>query len=380
MLMGNSIASFFASNHDFASGTKSNYVVALRNFENEAQKPFEDAYLNPEVVSRVLERLLQKFAASTYNKTLMIYKRYAKWLSDPDDLECPKLWRKQKSLKIDWERKLKDKWLSEDEVWRILNEADNPRDPAMVGVAVEGALSAEELLGLRVGDCEATEYGFDITVTRGKTDITNCVPVVLFAPALANYLNHHPEKHVRDSPLWIGHRGRSSFKALGYIGANRAIRRLAERAGIQRRITLHFLRHTKITWTYRRRDIRISDSMACKMFRWKPGSAMPKRYAHVTGADGKDTLLALAGIKEVKRTIEKPSMLTPKQCLRCGESNLFDADYCRKCGMILKVEEAEKMMQKERVMENIFKDLSDPDVHEWIVQQIRKAKEAKSSL
>lgn len=370
---------FFSYRHDLHPHTKTVYSNAVKQFEQLVPTPFETVYLDEAIVTWVLDYLSVGIEPSTYNKNVRCYKRLAKWLYDPDDLECPKVWRKVKFNKIDWEKKLRDKWLSEDEVYRMIDVADNPQDKAVVGVGIEGALCANELLGLRVGDCEAKGYGFDVTVSRDKTDLTNCFPVVLFAPLLANHLNHHPQKNVRDAPMWICRRGKNAGKALEYIGVNRLVGRLAKRAGIHRTVTAHFLRHTKVTWTYQQKRVRISDELACKMFRWKPGSAMPKRYAHLTGADGKEAMLALAGVEEVVTKIEKPSLLRPKKCFKCGEANTFDAKFCKACSTVLDREEAEKVVEKQRVIDDLFETLSDPEVRGWILEQIRKAKEEKHS-
>ena len=130
-----------------------------------------------------------------------MYKRYAKWLYDPDDELAPKFWRKIKPKKIDWEKKLKDKWLTKKQFYKLLDVVDYARDKALFSVAVEGALRSGELLGLRIKDVQQTSYGYDITVS-GKTG-TSTFLVVLFAPLLTQWLNLHPLKHDNDAPLWV---------------------------------------------------------------------------------------------------------------------------------------------------------------------------------
>jgi integrase/recombinase XerD len=352
------IDDFLAHQHHLKPRSRLKYRDAIRAWQVAAGESFEDVYMNEEKVHVVLGLMEKKYAASVWNNYVNNYKRLAKWLSDPDDEVCPRLWRKIKLQKIDWVKKLKHKWLTEEEVWRILQAADHPRDKALIGVAIEGALRAGELLGLKIGDCEATSYGFKCVVS-GKTG-TSPFAVVLFAPALAGWLNHHPFKSDPNSPLWIRRKAGKAggiHEGIQYHNANRTFKKLAERAGIKRRVSLHILRHTKMTWTARQHDVGITDQMANKMFRLAKKSPMWSRYTHLDGADSEEAFLALAGVKKVEREIRGASKLKSRVCLRCGHINLFDADYCSKCSMALNVEVAREELEKAEAIEKLGREL-----------------------
>jgi integrase len=350
------IEDFLNGQFDLKEGSKEVYVNAVLAFERLAQASFEDVYLDGEVVLRVLSGLAGELSPITWNSYLSKYKRLAKWLADGDDEVCPKLWRKVKPKRIDWEEKLKDKWLTQEEFMHLLEVTDHPRDKAMFGVAVEGALRVGELLGLKIKDCKLASYGFDITVT-GKIGTTT-FPVVLFAPLLRNWLNHHPARHNPESPLWIRRqRGKygSMFKGIEKDVVNEALKKYARRAGILKPISSHYLRHTKITWTYQNKRVRVSDDLARKMFRWSKNSAMPARYSHLTGADSKDTFLALAGVEEAQAKAEVPSIFKPRKCFGCGELNSAEALYCSRCGIILDEEEAQRILKRQKLIDYLVK-------------------------
>ncbi len=274
-----------------------------------------------------------------------MYKRYAKWLYDPDDELAPKFWRKIKPKKIDWEKKLKDKWLTKKQFYKLLDVVDYARDKALFSVAVEGALRSGELLGLRIKDVQQTSYGYDITVS-GKTG-TSTFLVVLFAPLLTQWLNLHPLKHDKDAPLWVSNNASKGWVAMSKRALHWTVRKYGERAGLSKDFSSHWLRHTKITWTAKNNEVHISDEMAKKMFRWSNSSRMFSRYTHLHGVDSKEAFLNLAGVKQEEEVIEDKS-LDLQKCLNCGESNSATMVYCGKCGFILSEEEARKVIEADR--------------------------------
>ena len=108
---------------------------------------------------------------------------------------------------------------------------------------------------------------------------------------------------------------------------NLMLKRYAKIAGLSEMVSLHWLRHTKITWTTKDKKVRVSDEMAKKLFRWGSSSRMFSRYTHLHGTDSKETFLALAGVKEIEEE-ETASVLDPKKCLNCGEMNSAEFLYC----------------------------------------------------
>jgi integrase len=358
--------SFLDSQHNLTKARKKTYRLTITRFEGIAHKRFEDCYLDFKTIHEVLDKLDEQLEDSTWNVWLQCYQRLAKWLSDPDDEECPKVWRKIEAKEIDWDKKLKDKHFSEEEVYRLLECIDNLMDKAYVGVSVEAALRSGEALNMDIDDCKPTEYGFSITVS-GKTG-TRSVPIVLFAPLLRQWLNHHPLRHDKASALWIRHNGKT-YKRISYSVMNSwHFKHYCERAKIYRwkivknkktgeaytinGVSLHYLRHTKVTWTAKNRKVKITTKQANLMFGWSENSPMFNRYSHLFNSDSEEAFLELAGV-ELKEKEEKPSLLLRKKCLNCGEQNGADALYCLKCGNPLDEEAAQRLVDLQR-MQNDF--------------------------
>lgn len=316
---------------------------------------------------KTLAKLDEQLEPSTWNLWLQRYQRLAKYLHDPDDEETPKLWRKIDFKKIDWPKKLKDKAFSEDEMYRLLDVIDSPRDRAFFAVGADGGLRPGELIGMNIGDCKPESYGFDIVVS-GKTG-TRVVQLVWSASVLRFWLNHHPLRYKRDAPLWIQRSG-YGFGRISYSSMNKFhMKKYCERAGIFRwktvkdkktgqskqinAVSLHYLRHTCATWTAKNNKVHVSVATANEMFGWTRNSPMWLRYMHITGKDSKTTKLALAGIKDLED--EAPNVLTQTKCLNCSELNGVGAMYCVNCGYPLNKEAAQKLLDSRQMQEDLRK-------------------------
>ncbi len=157
---------------------------------------------------------------------------------DPSDrLELPKAWHRLPDV------------LTRDEV-DVLLAAPNPdeplawRDRALLEVAYATGVRVSELVGLRV-----TDIWYDDALVRvlGKGAKERLVPIgrrALGAAALyAREIRPTLDRGRGEKRLFLNARG----SALSRVGAWGIIKRCAERAGIQKRVTPHTLRHTFAT-------------------------------------------------------------------------------------------------------------------------------------
>jgi integrase/recombinase XerD len=159
-------------------------------------------------------------------------------VSDPTDrLELPRVWRRLPAV------------LSTHEVERIM-EAPDPahrlywRDRALLEFAYASGVRVSELIGLRVRDVDARE-GMATVVGKGAKE--RIVPVGRSAlRAVDVYLRETRPRLVRGarvSALFVNGRG----GALSRMSVWRILRSSVERAGIERRVTPHTLRHSFAT-------------------------------------------------------------------------------------------------------------------------------------
>jgi hypothetical protein len=185
-------------------------------------------------------------------------------------------------------------------------------------------------------------------------------------------------KHDVEAPLWI-ERTKGDGYAFGRVSYDSMnhwhFKRYCERAKIYRPkivkirkkladgsvqvtertingVSLHYLRHSKVTLVAKNRKVQIGIKKANEMFGWTGNSPMFLRYSHLTGQDSDDGFLSVAGVEEVN-VPEKPSPLLSRKCLNCGEQNSAGTLYCGFCGCVLDETQA-RMKVAEQEMRDYF--------------------------
>jgi integrase len=340
-----------------STSRKNSYQKSMLLFEKAAGAPFEEIYLDRKKINDILASLSKppiSLEDSTWNLCLGVYKRYAKWLHDQDDIDCPKVWRRIKSKRIDWEGKLKSKWLTEAEFLKLLDVIDDLCFKALFCTTVAGACRAGEVLGCKVGDVKISGAECKVTVT-GKTG-TRTFVMNHFAPILIQWLNFHPFKHDDAAPLWTRNRIRCDYslnmgRQRNFV--NTKLARYCKQAGIKKPVSMHWLRHSKVTWTARSK-LRVNDKVANAMFGWRDDSSMYNRYTHLMATDTEDTFRLLDGVEPSEKVEDRGKILQRLKCFGCNELNLAGSLYCFRCGLPLTGEAAEEKVAKERYMADLY--------------------------
>jgi len=350
---------FLNEQHSMGISRKNAYHEAIRAFEKIAKTEFEDIYLDRKIINDVLAALSEppmSRSDSTWNMYLVIYKRFAKWLANPDDMDCPKIWRKIKPKKIDWEEKLKNKWLTEQEFYDLLDVVDVLCVKALLCTTVAGALRIGEVENLAVGDVEVSGSGECRVTVSGKTG-TRTFVMNQFAPVLIQWLNFHPLKHDKTAPLWTRRKIRCD-RPINY-GLQKShignlLKKYCKLAGIKKPVSMHWLRHTKVTWSAKNRKLRINDKQANAMFGWSTNSNMYNRYTHLHGTDTEDTFRLLDGVEPTEKIEDRGKMLQRIKCFGCNELNLSGSLYCSKCGLPLTEEESKNYQLLQKIQKEVF--------------------------
>jgi len=90
--------------------------------------------------------------------------------------------------------------LAEEEIRRLVEAADNPRDRAFIITLYETGGRIGEVGSLRIRDVPFHK-GYASVMLRGKTGPRR-VPVVAAVPYLGLWIEHHPDRSNPDAPLW----------------------------------------------------------------------------------------------------------------------------------------------------------------------------------
>lgn len=222
--------------------------------------------------------------------------------------------------------------LTEEEVSRLIQAANNIRDKTIVAVLYESGCRIGEFLNMRIRDVKFDEYGAIMNV-NGKTGERG-IRIVHSVPYLKEWLRYHPDKK-EESWLWLS-KNNKDIKKITYLGVWFTLKDLARRANIPKNVRPHILRHSRITHT----ALKLKESAQRMIYGWTPGSDMPRIYTHLTGMDVDESVLwDLYGKNKGKK--EKKSLIEPKICFNCGQENPSDYDFCSKCKIPLSIDEIE---------------------------------------
>ncbi len=221
------------------------------------------------------------------------------------------------------------------EILKMIESAMHPMDKALIAALYETGCRIGELANLQNKDVHFDNYGA-VLIVDGKTGMRR-IRAIFSAPYLSAWLSIHPKNSDQNAPFWIrfGRGGKSNgienntCLQLMYPALSMRIKRIAKRAGIQKRVYNHLFRHTSAT---EKSEI-LTTAQMCEFFGWTQGSSMSQIYVHLSGRNLDDTLLKSYGI--VKDNTPKEKELAPIQCPRCGIINGATTKFCYKCGAAL---------------------------------------------
>jgi integrase len=306
-----------------------------------------------------VERLISQINTSNYKETTkrdykIIMKRYFQWSRGldedeqlyPDEVRWIKTTQKRKRL-------LPEALLSVDEIKKMVETAENQRDRAFILTHYESGCRIGETLSLRICNISFDKNGAILRVD-GKTGPRR-VRVIAASPAIASWLNIHPLREDPNAYLWVGTGTVGRYEFLNYDGARALLKRLALKAGLNKRVYTHLLRHSRATAL----ASDLKEAQLKEMFGWVPGSDMPETYVHLSGRDVDSALLRLHGI-ELGNDERREAQLTTVTCPRCKLKAGPESQFCPSCGMVLDLKAAVRLederSEADRIMNLLMRD------------------------
>lgn len=258
----------------------------------------------------------------------IVLKMFYKWFKGNDEVFPPEIKWLKPNIKNE-KHKLPEELLTEEEVLKLANTADHPRDKAFILVLYESGCRIGELLTLRMKNIQFDQYGAILRVT-GKTGDRR-VRVISSASTLASWVNIHPFSKDPDAPLWVPRCNNQKYKNKPpeHRSIYELLKRLAEKTGIKKRIHPHLFRHSRATALAGK----LTEAQMKELFGWVQGSDMAATYVHLSGRDVDNALLKLQGL--VSTESENEEKIKVKTCHKCKEHNSPIAQYCIKCGLPL---------------------------------------------
>jgi len=290
----------------------------------------------------------QNYSAWTKHDYKVILKNYYKW-SEGENEEFPKKirWLKPKGS-LGKGRFLPKQILSEDDVLKMIKQANHPRDKALISVLYESGCRIGELLPLRKNNVTFTE-NHCVIVVSGKTGDRRII-LISSAPMLAAWMNNHPVRNDKKAFVWMGYGKRNNVGLITYSAVCVLLKRLAEEAKLpQDKMNPHLLRHSRATFLANH----LTESQMCAYFGWEIGSEMPRIYVSRSGIRLDSAIKKLNGQEVEKEEME--SKLSPKKCPRCRKIHSATSRFCEGCGCVLDIKtamELEKKSEDARFVEN----------------------------
>ena len=300
-------------------------ILAIRPYMN---MNFED--VTTEEIYSAIENYknVTQHEASTQQTYLISFKQFLTWLIDTEQNTNLKPTRIVKiNTRMPMSLKTAEDILNGDELERVFKAAKNLRDRAFIEVLYDSAGRINEVITLKWSQIEFFDSHAVITV-QSKTEYPRKIPLYTSHTTLKQWHYQYPNGAQPDDCVFFGRASKKS-EGMKYGNALALVKAAAKGAGIEKRVTPHTFRHTRITDLMR---MGIPEQ-TIKMIAWgNVTSDMLKVYAHLTPTDAVNDLNKHMGIDTGNKIQPLADIVTPAQCPRCGTINSKLNPYCGICG------------------------------------------------
>ncbi len=354
----------------FAQGLKTSRVLKhlteLKVWTEMLGKDFKDA-TKADVMKLVecIER--SDRAARTKQDYKILIRKFFRWLEKDEVVDWMKIGMKMDS------KKLPEDLLSEEEVEKMINACEHPRDRALVACLYESGARIGEIGKMKIKHVQFDPQGA-VLMLDGKTGMRR-VRIISSAPYLAAWIDNHPFRDNPEAFLWIGIGTAGRHEPMRYDAIRMLLKDIGKRAGIKKRIHPHNFRHSRSTHLAKY----LTEAQMKQYLGWVQGSSMAAIYVHLSGRDVDDALLKMHGMVPEETTEVK---MIPKTCVRGTTMNASTTKFCCKCGAALDLAAAMDL-DKERnaLTAELFEMMSkNPDILKLIQEGIAKELAKGSSI
>jgi len=330
------------------------YIYSLKRLSLWLNKNFNQA--DKDDIKLLVSKIeMSDYANWTKHDFKIAIKKFYKWLKGLEE-EYPQEVKWIKTTMKNNKIKLPSEMLTENDIKRLVDAAEHPRDRAFVTILYESGCRIEEIMNLKIKDIDPFEYGLTLTV-KGKTGM-RIVRVISSVPYLKRWLNEHPFKHDPNALLWVSRDKRASL--ITYNRIRHILNQLKEKAKLNKKVNPHNFRHSRATYLANF----LTEAQMCEFFGWTQGSDMPGVYVHLSGRDVDSALLKTYGIKSTHEEDEKSNGLKPIECPACQEVNGATDIFCSHCGTVLDEKTRLKIIKNEqerKQADNILDELIKED-------------------
>ncbi|MGA7627032.1 MAG: site-specific integrase [Methanoregula sp.] len=319
-------------------------LVSLRRFVGEYSKnTITDLHKAIPTIKNAVNEKGKPYKQNTIVDFIKILKQFYTWaiINNHSSIPLEKV-RAIKNPSKDAMTKTAADLITPDELSRFIQACLSDRDRALFMMLYEGGFRIGELGTLTWSQVKFDDYGVVVNVNF-KTNKPRYVRLIMSVGYLAKWKSIYPEVPEGSALVFLTKRD----KPLTHGSVSRSIDRIIIRAGIERHITSHFFRHTRVTDLMKQG---MAQSVISQIMWGSVDSRMFKTYLHLTGLDVDNEVLRLYGIEPQKKA--KEQQMTPKQCPHCQTVNPPFSGYCYVCGHQLTDDAAAQFTTLRRISED----------------------------
>jgi len=295
------------------------------------------------------------YKQNTLQSTITIVRLFYWWAVENGYSEIPvQRIDRLKPPKRDRMTKTAGQMLTPEEVRAIAGACRRSSDRAIVWMLYEGGFRVGELIEMEWGQATFDRRGVVVNVDE-KTDRPRYIRLIMAAKPLAAWRADYYFDPVNDAPVFLDTRCRP----ITHAGVTRMLRRAAVRAGVEKHITPHLFRHSRITHLIREG---VNESVIKLMMWGNINTEMFATYAHLTGVDIDAEMMRAYGLAPGPEGQHKK--LTPIQCMACGQVWPVGWRVCE-CGEILDEDLKKAALGKEKYAQ-------DSGDYEKLLAQLRR--------
>jgi len=267
------------------------------------------------------------FKQNTIADFVAILKQFYLWMIENkySDLSESKL-RKLRVPPKDPMTKVAADLLTPDEINAMMKACTRPVERALIMTLYEGGFRIGEIGTMTWGDLTFDKYGV-IANVNFKTNMPRYVRLIMANEYLAQWRACYKPDPSGNALVFVNVHG----KPLIHATINKHLKVIARHAGIEKHITPHIFRHSRITHLIKEQ---VPESVIKLMMWGNISTDMFRTYAHLTGQDIDSAMLKSYGIS-VTNNDNATARLEPVQCPHCRKINPPTSNYCFSCGQPL---------------------------------------------
>ena len=215
-----------------------------------------------------------------------------------------------------------------EEMLAMMRAAVEPMHRALLALMADSGMRSGEIRALDIESVRFQEDGTAvIAIPSERTSLKSGareVRVYRCVPYLKRWLAVHPRRDEAQAPFFVQRENPERRLQKGNVYG--FFRTLLRRAGIERKLHPHLLRHAHAT-ELAANDV--GERLLRERNGWAPESDMPATYTHLAGDDVQTAMRRLWGLDE--DASKRRGLLDPVMCPVCNAENLLDATYCCMC-------------------------------------------------